>query len=219
MKQEIANSTSLELAKCLAVGKTSLRKQDKNPTARSSHELEDVAVDLFGRSQSQTGDRIIESIPNNNCLMAMVRSGSKGSSMKVMQQIGSLGLQVLNGDILLAAERNPKLVALATAMGYSPAEDELRDAWEMRGLVQSSLLDGLQAHEFFTHAIATHDSIFRQSLFLGRESYSRSSCFSSMMCIGYDDTVTLPDLERLSADKVDSCLIRASQPTASVDLW
>ncbi|KAL2622127.1 hypothetical protein R1flu_002332 [Riccia fluitans] len=199
MKQDIDNS--LEHAKCMALGiksvfdKKILNEDEFRPTpsidpTRRRHDLENIAVNVFRRIQGQIGEKLLESISESNCLLAMVRSGSKGSSARVVQQIGSLGLQAVNGDRLLSTEKNPKLVALATAMGHSP-EGDLEDAWETCGLVKSSLLDGLEPLEFFTHAISTRDNMFRQSHGISGpgEMFKKLMLFLRDVHIGYDGTV------------------------------
>ncbi|KAL3691937.1 hypothetical protein R1sor_005588 [Riccia sorocarpa] len=190
MKQELDGS--LEIAKWAAVGRKSIRTEEQiirsNACTRRSHE--NVAVNLFRQSQVQITETLVASVPESNCLLAMVRSGSKGSSEKAMQQIGCLGLQVLNRDKLLSTEKNPKLVALARATGYS-SEDDLQDAWETRGMVKSSLLDGLEPQEFFTHAISTRDAMFRQSEGISGpgELFKKLMLFLRDVHIGYDGTV------------------------------
>ncbi|BBN13029.1 protein MpNRPE1b [Marchantia polymorpha subsp. ruderalis] len=157
---------------------------------RRRHGLEDAAISSFRQTQSQIGETFIESISDSNCLLTMVRSGSKGSNLKVMQQIGSLGFQVIKGEELLSTHKNPKLVRLAASMGYS-MENDLQDIWEIRGLVKSSLLDGLEPHEFFVHAISVRDGLFRQSLDIAEpgELFKRLMLFLRDIHIAYDGTV------------------------------
>ncbi|BFI30785.1 protein MpNRPE1a [Marchantia polymorpha subsp. ruderalis] len=146
--------------------------------------LEGVAVTYFLDKFSQLGDQIGEKIDCDNSLLAMVRAGSKGSMAKAFQQIGCLGLQLYKGEHLLALEDNNKLCTVAGAVGYL-------ERWEGRGLVRSSLLDGLEPLEFFLHAIAVRAGLLRQSLEVTEpgELFKRLMLFLRDIHISYDGTV------------------------------
>jgi DNA-directed RNA polymerase-5 subunit 1 len=114
----------------------------------------------------------------------MVRSGSKGTLSKVLQQIGSLGLQLYKGEHLLKTSGNAKLISLASSTCC-------RDSWEARGLVRRSLFDGLNPLEFFLHSIAVRAGTVNQTVGVTES----GSLFKNLMLflrdvhVAYDGTV------------------------------
>ncbi|KAL2633755.1 hypothetical protein R1flu_005234 [Riccia fluitans] len=146
--------------------------------------IENVAVSQFLDNFSQIGEEITEAIDCKNSLLAMVRSGSKGSVTKVFQQFGSLGLQLHKGERLLAVNDNKKLCSVGEAFDY-------QGKWEARGLIKNSLLDGLDPLEFFFHAVAVRAGLLRQSLEVAKpgELFKRLMLCLRDVHVSYDGTV------------------------------
>ncbi|CAM6103095.1 unnamed protein product [Calypogeia fissa] len=151
---------------------------------KSPEILEDIAVGFFQQQFSEIGEVTTSKISSDNQLLAMVRSGSKGSFSKVLQQIGSLGLQLYKGEHLLNINCNAKLNSLAASMSC-----EAR--WEARGLVRSSLLDGLNPLEFYLHSIAVRTDLLHKSLDVSEpgELFKKLMLFLRDIHVAYDGTV------------------------------
>jgi hypothetical protein len=111
---------------------------------------------------------VLKYAEKNNSLLLMVKSGSKGSRGKLLQQIAGMGLQLYKGKHLLpfSGSRRP-LVSKSSVL----------DWWEDKGLVRSSLVDGLKAPELFNHVIADRTGILRKHL----EVVQPGTLFKSLM--------------------------------------
>ena len=129
---------------------------DKEPGLASSSDgltenvrfLEQTAQHLFRTRESDAENIVLKYAEKSNSLLLMVKSGSKGSRGKLLQQIAGMGLQLYKGKHLLpfSGSRSKSLL----------------DWWEEKGLVRSSLVDGLKARELFNHVIADRTGIFRK---------------------------------------------------------
>lgn len=130
--------------------------------------LEQAAPTIF-RARAVDAEKLVLRIAEeDNALLAMVRSGSKGSVTKVLQQIAGLGLQLYKGQYLLPFSRKQP-----HAMSDSP----LLDWWEDHGFVRSSFLDGLNAFELFNHVVADRTGILRKHV----EVVQPGTLFKSLM--------------------------------------
>ncbi|KAG0566496.1 hypothetical protein KC19_7G068200 [Ceratodon purpureus] len=107
--------------------------------------LEQAAQHAFRTRESIAEEIVLKYAAKNNSLLSMVKSGSKGSRGKLLQQVAGMGLQLYKGEHLLpfSGSRRPSMEISAVS-----------DWWEDRGLVCSSLVDGLKATELFNHVIA-----------------------------------------------------------------
>ncbi|KAG0566264.1 hypothetical protein KC19_7G050700 [Ceratodon purpureus] len=107
--------------------------------------LEQAAQHAFRTRESVAEEIVLKYAAKNNSLLSMVKSGSKGSRGKLLQQVAGMGLQLYKGEHLLpfSGSRRPSTEISAVS-----------DWWEDRGLVCSSLVDGLKATELFNHVIA-----------------------------------------------------------------
>lgn len=115
--------------------------------------LEQAAQQIFRARESDAESILAKYAEKNNSLLVMVKSGSKGSRGKLLQQIVGMGLQLYKGKHLLpfSSSRRP-----------STSNSPVLDWWEDKGLVRSSLVDGLSATELFNHVTADRTGILRK---------------------------------------------------------
>ena len=85
----------------------------------------------------------------NNRLMAMIKSGSKGSAFNFSQMVASVGPQAIAGG----------RVAYGFTDRTLPHVHKYDDGARARGFVSNSFVDGLDPMEFFFHAIAGREGL------------------------------------------------------------
>ena len=82
--------------------------------------------------------------PRSNNMFNMIRSGSKGQVVNLVQMLASLGQQVVDGGRIPDGFDNRTL----------PHFTKYDDGPASRGFVEHSFLEGLSPHEFFFHSMA-----------------------------------------------------------------
>lgn len=118
--------------------------------------LEQAAQQIFRTREIDAEKLVVKYAEKDNPLLLMVKSGSKGSRSKLLQQIAGMGLQLYKGKHLFPLSGLRCLPSMS--------DDPLLDWWKDRGLVRSSLVDGLKATELFNHVVADRTGIFRKHI-------------------------------------------------------
>jgi DNA-directed RNA polymerase II subunit RPB1 len=91
----------------------------------------------------------------NNNLMSAITSGSKGDFFNIAQLTGLLGQQNIKGSRI-----NKQLGHYSRTLPHYGFKDlTLEEEFESRGFVHNSFTNGLNAKEFFFHAISGRDGI------------------------------------------------------------
>ncbi|XP_024396746.1 DNA-directed RNA polymerase V subunit 1 [Physcomitrium patens] len=164
--QESCDSVRILDAKVQAMGQEVISSPDH--LTRNINFLEQAAQQTFRNRESEVESIVMKYAARDNGLLMMVRSGSKGSRGKLLQQIAGMGLQLYKGQHLL-----PFSGSRRSSMSNS---SEL-DWWEDKGLVRSSLVDGLNPSELFNHVIADRTVILRKHV----EVVQPGTLFKSLM--------------------------------------
>jgi DNA-directed RNA polymerase beta' subunit len=140
--------------------------------------LEHAAQQIFRTRESHAENIVERYAEKGNPLLLMVKSGSKGSRGKLLQQIAGMGLQLHKGKHLIPLS--------GIRRRSSMSDDPLLDWWKDKGLVRSSLVDGLKATELFNHIVADRASISRKHI----EVTQPGTLFKSLMLFLRDLHVT-----------------------------
>lgn len=130
--------------------------------------LEETARTVFRIRANDAEKIVLKFARKGNSLLTMVKSGSKGSMSKLLQQIAGMGLQLYKGKHILPFTR---------IQHYAISDQPLIDWWDNHGLVRSSLVDGLNASELFSHIIADRTGILRKHV----EVIQPGTLFKSLM--------------------------------------
>ncbi|KAG9148582.1 hypothetical protein Leryth_018298 [Lithospermum erythrorhizon] len=128
----------------------------------------------------------------NNSLMAMLKAGSKGNLLKLVQQAICLGLQqslvplsfALPHQLSCAAWNNHK-----DSTHRSHAVSGYSKSYIPCGLIKNSFLTGLNPLECFVHALTTRDSSFSGHADVSGSLHRRLMYFMRDLYIAYDGTV------------------------------
>ncbi|CAM6122097.1 unnamed protein product [Calypogeia fissa] len=171
---------------------------DKKCTPRVAA-LQIAAIEKFQALAPDIENLVTGFMDKNNSLLAMVRSGSKGSMTKLTQQVGCLGLQLYKGEKLLPVRRNNKLSYIQTSLengqsgvfSQTKTEAGLDGYWESRGIIQGSYLDGLNAREFFMDSISSRCNVLRQGIEEPNMILKNLMLFLRDMKVTYDGTVRI----------------------------
>lgn len=104
---------------------------------------------ILNNAMAESGRFVHEKITTDNNIHAMVTAGSKGSVLNLSQIMACVGQQNVNGQRIIEGYTDRPLP-------HFERNDNTPDA---RGFVKHSYLDGLDAHEFFYHAMGGREGV------------------------------------------------------------
>lgn len=116
-----------------------------NKSIRTNNDYFEQEVNrLLNGAIDKVGKIGLNNIDDENRMINMIKSGSKGSAVNIAQMISSLGQQNVDG----------KRISYGFDDRTLPHYTKYDDGPEARGFVENSFIDGLSASEFMLHAIA-----------------------------------------------------------------
>lgn len=122
---------------------------DNNTGKTNQQEFEDQVFGILNQATSDAGSLGQQSLSNENRLLAMVRSGSKGEPLNVAQMMACLGQTAIEG------KRVPYGFTDRTLPHYKKYDDSAG----ARGFIESSFIRGLTPQEFFFHAMSGREGL------------------------------------------------------------
>jgi len=122
---------------------------DNNTGKTNQQEFEDKVFGELNKATEEAGKIGLGSLADENRLVAMVRAGSKGSTINIAQMMACVGQQAPEG------RRIPYGFTDRTLPHYKKYDDGA----EARGFVESSFIDGLTPQEFFFHAMSGREGL------------------------------------------------------------
>jgi DNA-directed RNA polymerase beta' subunit len=122
---------------------------DNNTGKSNQQEFEDKVFGELNKATEEAGKIGLGSLADENRLVAMVRAGSKGSTINIAQMMACVGQQAPEG------RRIPYGFTDRTLPHYKKYDDGA----EARGFVESSFIDGLTPQEFFFHAMSGREGL------------------------------------------------------------
>lgn len=152
-----------------------------NSGKSNQEELEARAFGLLNKALMEAGKVGVNSLSNENRLMAMIRSGSKGDANNVAQMICGVGQTSLEG------KRIPYGFTDRTLPHYKMFDDSA----EARGFVQNSFLRGLTPQEMFFHAMAGREGLIDTAVKTAETGYTQRQLIKAMeeLTTQHDGTV------------------------------
>jgi len=115
----------------------------------NQQEFENRVLTVLNQATNEAGGVGVKSLADNNRLMSMVRSGSKGSTFNVSQMMASVGQQNIEG----------KRIQYGFTDRTLPHYKKYDDGAEARGFIESSFIRGLTPQEFFFHAMSGREGL------------------------------------------------------------
>ena len=134
-----------------------------NSGKSNQEEFEARAIGILNKATGDAGKIGVESLSDENRLMTMVRSGSKGDKTNVAQMIACVGQQAPEG------RRIPYGFADRTLPHYKMFDDGA----EARGFVEGSFLRGLTPQEFFFHAMSGREGLIDTAVKTAETGYTQ----------------------------------------------
>lgn len=104
---------------------------------------------ILNNAMAQSGKFVQDKITTKNNIHATVTAGSKGSVLNLSQIMACVGQQNVNGQRITEGYTGRPL----------PHFEKNDQSPEARGFVKNSYLDGLEAHEFFYHAMGGREGV------------------------------------------------------------
>jgi DNA-directed RNA polymerase II subunit RPB1 len=152
-----------------------------NSGKSNQEEFEAKAIGILNKATGDTGKIGVDSLSNENRLMAMVRSGSKGDKNNVAQMIACVGQQAPEG------RRIPYGFTDRTLPHYKMYDDGA----EARGFVEGSFLRGLTPQEFFFHAMSGREGLIDTAVKTADTGYTQRQLIKAMedLMTQHDGTV------------------------------
>ena len=122
---------------------------DNNTGKSNQQEFEDKVFTELNKATEEAGKKGLEALSDENRLVAMVRAGSKGSTINISQMMACVGQQAPEGRRIPYGFTDRTL----------PHFKKYDDGAEARGFVESSFIQGLTPHEFFFHAMSGREGL------------------------------------------------------------
>ncbi len=154
----ISNSTKDEMSQVINNMKTKVYEIMKNihqgtfenKSIMSNNDYFEKEVNSFLNDAIKDVGKIgLKNIDDDNRMINMIKSGSKGKAINVAQMISSLGQQNVDG----------KRISYGFDDRTLPHYTKYDDGPEARGFVESSFITGLNPCEFFLHAITGREGL------------------------------------------------------------
>jgi DNA-directed RNA polymerase beta' subunit len=122
---------------------------DNNTGKTNQQEFEDKVFTELNKATEESGKIGLGALSDENRLVAMVRAGSKGSTINISQMMACVGQQAPEG----------KRIPYGFSDRTLPHFKKYDDGAEARGFVESSFIQGLTPQEFFFHAMSGREGL------------------------------------------------------------
>ena len=154
---------------------------DNNTGKSNQQEFEDRVFGELNKATEESGKIGLGALSDENRLVAMVRAGSKGSTINIAQMLACVGQQAPEG------RRIPYGFSDRTLPHYKKFDDGA----EARGFVESSFIEGLTPQEFFFHAISGREGLIDTAVKTADTGYIQRQLVKAMedLTVQYDGTV------------------------------
>ena len=154
---------------------------DNNTGKSNQEEFESRVIGSLNKATEEAGKTGLGSLAIENRLIAMVKAGSKGSTINIAQMMACVGQQAPEG------RRIPYGFSDRTLPHYKKYDDGA----EARGFVQSSFIKGLTPQEFFFHAMSGREGLIDTAVKTADTGYIQRQLVKAMedLMTQHDNTV------------------------------
>ena len=154
----------------------------KNDSFDSNKEdFENKVNKILGDANKDIGKMALKNIKDDNRMINMIKSGSKGNPINISQMISTLGQQTVDGKRIVDSYNDRTL----------PHYTKYDDGPESKGFVENSFINGLSPQEFYFHAMGGREGLIDTAVKTSETGYIQRKLVKSMEdCkINYDLTV------------------------------
>jgi DNA-directed RNA polymerase II subunit RPB1 len=154
---------------------------DNNTGKSNQQEFEDKVFTELNKATEESGKIGLGSLSDENRLVAMVRAGSKGSTINISQMMACVGQQAPEG----------KRIPYGFTDRTLPHFKKYDDGAEARGFVESSFIQGLTPQEFFFHAMSGREGLIDTAVKTADTGYIQRQLVKAMedLTVHYDGSV------------------------------
>ena len=154
---------------------------DNNTGKTNQQEFEDKVFTELNKATEESGKIGLGSLADENRLVAMVRAGSKGSTINISQMMACVGQQAPEG----------KRIPYGFTDRTLPHFKKYDDGAEARGFVESSFIQGLTPQEFFFHAMSGREGLIDTAVKTADTGYIQRQLVKAMedLAVQYDGSV------------------------------
>jgi DNA-directed RNA polymerase II subunit RPB1 len=154
---------------------------DNNTGKSNQQEFEDKVFPELNKATEESGKIGLGSLSDENRLVAMVRAGSKGSTINISQMMACVGQQAPEGRRIPYGFTDRTL----------PHFKKYDDGAEARGFVESSFIQGLTPQEFFFHAMSGREGLIDTAVKTADTGYIQRQLVKAMedLTVHYDGSV------------------------------
>jgi len=154
---------------------------DNNTGKSNQQEFEDKVYTELNKATEESGKIGLGSLADENRLVAMVRAGSKGSTINISQMMACVGQQAPEG----------KRIPYGFTDRTLPHFKKYDDGAEARGFVESSFIQGLTPQEFFFHAMSGREGLIDTAVKTADTGYIQRQLVKAMedLTVQYDGSV------------------------------
>jgi DNA-directed RNA polymerase beta' subunit len=154
---------------------------DNNTGKTNQQEFEDKVFTELNKATEESGKIGLGALSDENRLVAMVRAGSKGSTINISQMMACVGQQAPEG----------KRIPYGFSDRTLPHFKKYDDGAEARGFVESSFIQGLTPQEFFFHAMSGREGLIDTAVKTADTGYIQRQLVKAMedLTVQYDGSV------------------------------
>ncbi len=154
---------------------------DNNTGKSNQEEFESRVIGSLNKATEEAGKTGLRSLAVENRLTAMVKAGSKGSTINIAQMMACVGQQAPEG------KRIPYGFSDRTLPHYKKYDDGA----EARGFVESSFIRGLTPQEFFFHAMSGREGLIDTAVKTADTGYIQRQLVKAMedLTVQFDGSV------------------------------
>ena len=135
-----------------------------------SVEFEKKVNNILNKANSEVGEIGLKGLSNDNRMINMVASGSKGKTINIAQMVACLGQQNVDGK-RIPNGYNERALPHFTKYNVSP---------ESRGFVENSFINGLTPQEFFFHAMGGREGLIDTAVKTSETGYIQRKLIKAM---------------------------------------
>ena len=143
----------------------------ENNSSKSNYsEFELKVFSILNEALNETGKNGIKHLSNNNNIINIIRSGSKGTPINICQMLACVGQQNVDG----------KRIPFGFTDRTLPHFHKFDDGPAARGFVENSFLDGLNPTEFFFHAMSGREGVIDTAVKTSETGYIQRRLIKAM---------------------------------------
>ena len=158
-----------------------LGKYQNDSFDTNKQDFEKKVNKLLNDARDKVGKIALKNITDENRMINMIKSGSKGNSLNIAQMVSTLGQQNVDGQRIVDSYNDRTL----------PHYTKYDDGPESKGFVENSFIAGLTPQEFYFHAMGGREGLIDTAVKTSKTGYIQRRLVKSMEdCkINYDLTV------------------------------